>query len=598
MNPSPYDMEGSPQILVSSAYEFGSTNQPNNYNVDNQNEHVLPSFGNQLVPFGSPHWSQGLGLGPSYCPNGVTSDTPNSSCGFRSDVLDDCAKARFYARFLEFYLLDDQDADLSCPFVDCVAQNFNNAKTMLRHLKHCRHFEKGIFRCPLCGQQESFRARSSSRCRWDKEHLGQKIIRKGKNIVRGLTGTRPETQKPAHTGLCYQCKRSVQDASHATQFIEGYSPIQSTIPVVMPNRMELAMPDVRCELESPPGPSELSVDSCDASIAGDLSSGNSPIHPHPRLGCNNQYLASEVSSATISPDGNKVNTNISPGSSTHEEIPVSTRRPNPESMHKRVTRRLTEFYNEAISSNGIVDQRRASLYSNVPTNYNLESFNTMNMEAFVGPVNLPPTLTLHPSSRDMPKLRLETSPGTLGFTTLTPEFQMPSDSSDVVGYPATTETHTATSPPTSIQPSALSIPNTVLGDNFFIPQSSSAIDTSSSASAFSIPHSQRTSPSSSPSEQELRCPECGFTPSGKPEGHKAYLRKHMNSMHGARSSIQCSHCNRKFTRSDNMLAHCKRYGISSTSPSKRRRASSDSLPSPPPSQPKRRGAVRGRKPCE
>ncbi|RYC61411.1 hypothetical protein CHU98_g4797 [Xylaria longipes] len=581
MNLSPYEMEGSSQTF----YELESGNQPNNYNMNDPNE-ILLSFGNQSVPSGSPHWSQGPELGPSCYPNGETSNAPNSSCRFRPDVLDDYAQACFYARLLEIYLVDGEDANLSCPFVDCAAGNFSNTKAMLRHLS---------------GHHERFKVRSSNRCRWDKEHLKQKL----QKFFRGFTGNRPETKKSVKAGLCCQCKApidkiSTQGADHATQFMGGY-PMQSTTPEIIPNHMQFDMPNGQTFELDTACLSELSAYTSDTSKAGNLSSENSPIHPQPLPEYNHSYPVSEVSSATLSPDGSKANTNISPGSSIHEQGSIAARRPNSENILKRVTRRSTEFRSEASPSNGIVDQRCASLYSNLQTNHVLGSFNTMSAGTFVGPANIPPTSTLHLSSRDVPKLRVETSPEIPCFTMPTPEFQVPLQRSQIDDYPAMTEVRTATSLPTSImhsQTSAVSLLETLSPeDDFFMQQLSAVIDASSSASPFPMPHPQQTSPSSSTSESELRCLECDFIPTGKPEGLKAYLRKHMNNMHGERSSIQCSHCSREFTRSDNLAAHCRREHItSSTSPSKRRRGSSDGLPSP--SQPKRRGAVRGRKTCE
>ncbi|KAI1747706.1 hypothetical protein F4782DRAFT_414791 [Xylaria castorea] len=595
MNPNLYEMEGSMQRLVN--HELESGNQPTNYNVGNPNVLLFPTFDNQLVPFESRTGQQELVSSPSHCLNGVISDAPNSSCRFRCEVLDDCAKARFYARALEFYLLDDEVADLDCLYAGCPAQNFKNSKAMLRHLKGCSYSDKGVFRCPLCNRHESFRVRSSSRCRWNKKHFGQKL----KNIFRGFTGNRPETQKPVHNGLCHQCsapldKLSMQGAGHATQFIGAY-PMQSTTPAIIPNQIELDMLDSRHnELDPDCLPSELSTEyNSLASRAGDSSSENSPIHPQPRQEYNDTYLGSEVSSAVVSLDGNIVNTDISPESSHHGEIPVTFHLHNSRSKLKRATRPLTDFFGEASSSSGIEIQRSASLYENVSTSHSLEPLNSLGAGTLIGSANLPTTRTPHLGPL---KLRIDTSPPTRKFAEPALDYQVSLYSNQTVSYPVTTEIQMAAGLPTNLthsQPSGISTLDTLpLGDDIFMAQSFlTSINPSPSASPFSTLNSQQTSPGSSPPEQEIVCPApaCFFKPTGRPDKRKSYLRKHMN-VHKKQPSIPCTDCGATFTRHDNMVAHRGREH--STSPSKRRRGSSDSVPSP--SQPKRRGAVRGRKP--
>ncbi|KAI0184946.1 hypothetical protein EV127DRAFT_485634 [Xylaria flabelliformis] len=417
MNPNLYEMEGSPQTT----HQFKSGIQPN-YNMDNTSGNIFPTLDNQLVPFESLNRHQGLPFSPSHCPIGVIS-VP--SCRFRCEVLDDCAKARFYARTLEYYLLDDEGADLNCLFKGCQARNFKNLKDMLRHLKHCPFFDEGVFYCPLCNRYESFRVQSSRRCRWNRKHLGQKL----KTIFRSFIGNRPETQRPLHNGLCYQCsapldERSMQGTGHATPFI----PMQSTVPAIIPNQIELdAQPclELSTEYSSP------------ASRAGDSSSENSPKRTQLQPNSNNLYLTSEVSSATTSLEGSIVS--VSPGSSHHDEIPAAIPRHNPWSKLKKASRPLTEFRSEASPSSGTENQRSLSLYENFPTSESLGFINPLGAGTLIGSANLPATPTPNLSP---PKLRIDTSPSIQNSTVAALGCEVSLYRSHTVNYPIPTDTQT------------------------------------------------------------------------------------------------------------------------------------------------------------
>ncbi|TRX92132.1 hypothetical protein FHL15_006999 [Xylaria flabelliformis] len=494
MNPNLYEMEGSPQTT----HQFNGSNQPN-YNVDNTNVILFPTLDNQLVPFESLNGHQGLLFSPSHCPNGVISD-PN--CRFHCEVLDDCAKARFYARTLEFYLLDDEGDDLNCPFKGCQARNFKNLKDMLRHLKHCPLFDEGVFRCPLCNRYESFRVQSSRRCRWNKKHLGQKL----KNMFRSFVGNRPETQKPVHNGLCYQCsapldERSMQGTGHATPFIPMQSivpPMQSTIPPMLPIQRQVELDAQPCL--------ELSTEySSPASRAGDSSSENSPKHAQLQPNSSNLYLTSEVSSATTSLEGSIVS--VSPGSSHHDEIPAAVPRHNPWSKLKKASRPLTEFRSEASSSSGIENQRSLSLCENFPTSESLGFINPLVAGTLIGSANLPatPTPNLGP-----PQLRIDTSPPIQNSIVAALGCEVSLYGGQIVNYPVTADTQTAVGLPTNRThslPSGGAIDALSPGENFLTAQEllDSSINPSPSASSFLLSNSQQESPSSPPSETELRC---------------------------------------------------------------------------------------------
>ncbi|KAI0466555.1 hypothetical protein F4859DRAFT_519010 [Xylaria cf. heliscus] len=441
MNPSSYGMEGSLQTLANTSNKLDSGNE------NNRSDFPSLSTNDQLIQFKPHHSHQGPEPAPSYFSN--ADDVPKSGCRFNSDVIDDCAKARFYARMLEIYLLDDEGADLSCPFEACEARDFKNPKAMLRHLKACKHFKKGVFLCPLCGRNESIRLRSNRRCRWDKEHLVQKILRKYKDLFRGFGINRSEAQKPTSTELCRRCSEplnetSMEEAYQDTQSIEAY-PMPSNTPAInAPNQIELpiAVPDWpselgpgwHYELEPSSGVSELSgTEYSESSSAGNLSSENSPIHPQPHPDHDNtQCSTSGVSSATDSLDESPTNTNVSPGLSTHEVIPVATRRPSSNSLFRRETCGLTGYYGEANSSKGIHNQHSDSFYENPPINHSLGLYNTSNAETFIRSVNPPLAVAPRPAH---PNLRLETPPTITGFVAPTIDFRTPLHGNQNVIYP-------------------------------------------------------------------------------------------------------------------------------------------------------------------
>lgn len=350
------------------------------------------------------------------------------------------------------------------------------------------------------------------------------------------------------------------------------------------------------ELDPTSPPSELSTEySPGASGAGDLISEDSPIQPQPRPGYNNTHLGpSEVSSETTSPDGNIMSPDISPRSSLPEGIPPAARCRNSMNRFKSIARRFAGFYGEAgSSSSGIENQRSASLYANFPANHGIGPLIDLDAETSVGSLDIPLPPMPHPSR---PELTLETPATILDFTARASDYETPLYRNQTVNYCAATEIQPAASLRTSLahsQINEVSVLDTLpLGEDIFMAQSfqDSSINPSPSASHYSISNAEQTSPSSSPTEQELKCAECDFRPKGKPEARKSYLLKHMNSKHKKRSTTLCSVCNRPFTRSDNMLAHCrKRHGAPSGS--KRGRGSSDSLPSTV--QPKRRSTMRG-----
>ncbi|RYP66726.1 hypothetical protein DL770_008744 [Monosporascus sp. CRB-9-2] len=75
----------------------------------------------------------------------------------------------------------------------------------------------------------------------------------------------------------------------------------------------------------------------------------------------------------------------------------------------------------------------------------------------------------------------------------------------------------------------------------------------SSQSATSSPNCNTPSESQKADHEDLKCPECGFRPTGKPKNRKAYLRKHVRTHKNTK--VKCRHCDKVYSRRDNATSH-------------------------------------------
>ncbi|KAI0536387.1 hypothetical protein GGR58DRAFT_396863 [Xylaria digitata] len=599
MNPATYEMEGSLPFIPSPTYELGSNNQIDSYNIEIlRNELPTYSF-NSHLDLDVTQWPQRSSFRPVYRAELATGHTLNPSCSFRSEILDDCAGARFYARALEFYLLEDehQSADFNCPYAACTAQ-YKNPKSMLRHLKHCKNFSLGKFWCPTCCRYESFKLRSGERCSWDKEDLREKIVQKYKSVVqnvsRGFGGSNSVSQQKSNRALCATC--SAQLPNIWMQCDGNTAPFDQ--PQIAPPAKhifpleESATPSGQIYEASPTEASELSGVHEVSELYGS-SSESSPSQCYPQQELTHVRSVSELSSAFDSPNGSSISNSVSPSSSTREEISPTTRRHNFANILDKASHRDAKFYSEADTSNYIMDQRYTSLYRNASTSHSLQvltpASNASNLGDFAASSTLP-TLTQHPSFRNTPPtLRLETSPNLVAPIA---DVEMLFCGGQVFGHDSTRRELRVSSLPTRIictQPD-MQQPNAeqtlfgsfTSGDDPFAAQQleSPSNNQSPPISAISIPNSNPQSPHTGLlSDQGQR--ECHLC--GKTFKEKAYLNKHLKT-HGERDSIPCPQCDKFFTRKDNLTVHLKRlHGHFSP---KRRRDSSDSLESAPQSKKK------------
>ncbi|KAI0407283.1 hypothetical protein F4802DRAFT_48737 [Xylaria palmicola] len=570
MNSNTHEMDGASQMMVDpSSYQIESSIPMDTYNLVDQASQLMPyPFGNQCNMGLQPQWHQDPELRPPYRPGTATSCAPDPGCLFRSQVLDDCSRARFYARALEFYLLDNdnQNAQLNCPLAGCPAQNFKNPEDMLRHLKHCKKFPEGEFWCPTCHRYESFRVRSGSRCSWDKERLGQKLLKKSKDVLSSLKGHRP--------GLCAACS-----APLAGMVMQGGppDPFQSAL---LADQLGLAIRPH--ELDS----SDVSELSGDHS-SGEMSAGNSPTQPFPGVEYNYTNSVSSVSSASASPDGNVAHAAFSPVA----RPPMNHRRGSGNILN-RVAHRVTGFYGESSLHSTIPDRRAASVYGNASTSQGFGilalNLNSVDVQSLMARPNLPPTIT---PTQALPKPTVEASQGITDLSSPTLDPITPIYRSYSLVPPVAVDddaTSSTLASPTQQQPDlALTLDTSLFADIFPQEDSPSGVSSSNSSPSTLTPNSQTSPTSPSSQEEELRCPKCPFRPSGNLKGHKAYLRKHMKHTHGG-CVIQCNICKGTFTRRDNLMIHLR--NIHCVDKRRRRRSSDSDLAAP---RPKRNRGAQG-----
>ncbi|KAI0466556.1 hypothetical protein F4859DRAFT_526662 [Xylaria cf. heliscus] len=111
---------------------------------------------------------------------------PEQDCISRYEVLDVCYQSRFWARALEYYLLDDvpHGPPYRCLMASCMQRDFKSPRGMLRHLKYCKLSGQGKFWCPTCYRDES----SKEECSWYTVSSARKLLKKTWNVLRGVCG--------------------------------------------------------------------------------------------------------------------------------------------------------------------------------------------------------------------------------------------------------------------------------------------------------------------------------------------------------------------------------------------------------------------------
>lgn len=136
---------------------------------------------------------------------------PEEICLFRRTVLDECYQSRFWARALEFYLLDNvtHASEYRCLMASCPQQHFKDPRDMLRHLKKCDFFPEGKFWCPTCNKVDSFKVVSKKKCSWDRVNLARKLIKNSLKILQNIAGYQSRAQQALSGSLCANCLNTI-----------------------------------------------------------------------------------------------------------------------------------------------------------------------------------------------------------------------------------------------------------------------------------------------------------------------------------------------------------------------------------------------------
>ncbi|KAI1354833.1 hypothetical protein F5Y01DRAFT_329492 [Xylaria sp. FL0043] len=573
MNSNTYEMEGSP-AWFNNPHALVSNNPAGNYHFEMLEPESQPpgcSSGSQLNLNVLSGWSQAPGPRPPYQEGMATGYDPDPSCLFRSQVLDDCAKARFYARALEFYLLENEhpNAKSSCPLAACTAQ-FKTAKGMLQHLKHCKKFVDGKFWCPTCCRFESFRVRTGKRCSWDKDHLGRRLLKKSKSVFQAFGTNHSASQQISSSALCPKCSTQLPNSAMPGVDDALFSQVRLMPPTklyIPPNQSGMMVPYTNQPLQ------ELYSHEVLAELSELSSCESSPSQCLPQSGSTLISSISEMSSVSTSPNGSSLNSGISPASSSSEESSSSTRRHRAASILSKAGNRVAGFCGDADADDRIFNQFCTSLDYTASSGYGiLVPPSNLN---FIAPSPSPPVFTQR-SSRIMPRLTIETPQDNLVPAATAPALGIEILLQDTQPYGTSAVTGDLIATTLSPGTTETQLNEVPVSDPFITPGDSSfTVQPTDSSTPPSPPESQ-SSPTDVSPQVEMRCKICDFKIK-RPK--KAYMKKHMTT-HEIRTSIACPHsdCKKTFTRRDNLKHHLKVFHEGSR---KRRRGSPESLLSAP-----------------
>ncbi|KAI0515044.1 hypothetical protein F5B22DRAFT_199567 [Xylaria bambusicola] len=520
---------------------------------------------------------------PPYRQGMETSYAPDPSCLFRSDVLDDCSKVRFYARMLEIYWLQDEHGDQSgqirCPLADCW-QYFESSKAMLLHLKHCKRFADGKFWCPTCHRYESFRVRTGRRCSWDKDHLGRKL----KNFFQGLGNGQPATQPTSNCAFCTNCSVRLQGASIPNSSLapdgQLYHRDQSRQPGFTLDELPT---DIRGTYapEILASPLELSGASSSENSPSRYWSGSEHGHLHfvptPSEISSISEVRAEMSAISETPpaqelptlfeipagptiSGIPMSTTVSTPLCTYEQTPTIVRRYHTVNIPpQKANHRVTAIDGETGAHSGPLNPRSTGTWSNVGTrlwNQPLVSIDNVPevADTVASSSTLPSTFAQHTDSHVMPNLRIKIAPNSANIvepitdyetflqnhdlnTSLSTRASLPAKLADLLPD----ELSLVSASPCEDEPSAIQPP----------------ILTSSSVLASQTPTSQPASKAASP-KQQGKCMKCKYEECKYETDQPKYMKKHMKT-HGPRPRIHCpmENCTSTFSRIDNRIPHLK-----------------------------------------
>ncbi|TGJ86331.1 hypothetical protein E0Z10_g2410 [Xylaria hypoxylon] len=455
---------------------------------------------------------------------------PDKPCSFRHAVLDECYQSRFWGRALEFYLLENElhSAPYRCLMVSCPERDFKDPKAMLTHLKHCKLFPQGKFWCPTCHQEDSFKVVSKNKCSWDKVNIARKLFQKSLKAIQRISGNRGRS----HCGC--SCHISQNDTFGNGQFSP---PSETPMPpagfdVQFHQIEEAAAATLRWELPNTAMIPEL----CETRQSSYMNNLKPSRHPS----CSGAPVP-ETPSHQISPSD--------PSSASSDR----------------------SGYSSDISPTSVTLTNESPVLGHLPP----ESI-AITMQPF------PITRQASQASRrgEVPPLTVNTSQSVVDMT---PElvFEMLLDEGETLD-PSLDMNGLITPDLFPINPSQTNeTPPLNTSYNLFeplAPQNNTYLYPSPSMSVPSYSNHELSPSSMSSEPDQLQCPytDCHFKPSGKIGSLKAYMRKHMKNH--LKNEIPCEHCDKTFTRQDNLTNHMRKvHPDVNESPSKRRRSSLESL---------------------
>ncbi|KAI0965346.1 hypothetical protein F4678DRAFT_476725 [Xylaria arbuscula] len=410
----------------------------------------------------------------------------------------------------------------------CPERDFKDPKAMLRHLKHCKLFPEGKFWCPTCQQEDSFKVESKKKCSWDKINIARKLFQKSLKAFQSISGHRG--------GQCYcLCHISRTEALNNGPMLPSELPIPPTGPPtsfgVGLHQLERAASITKySEL-----PNNLISELGDMTRKSNYmkileahrthSYAEAPISKTPSY----QISPSELSSASVGQSG--YSTDISPASASHSnESPVlGNLPPCPENMAISIEPLLLSREAGHVTRRGDAPLLTVDTRQSIPNMQSPECLYNMLLD----------------------------DGQTLGHSMGVDELGIFPFTSIIVPQPDE-----------NLPMNTPSVPNESLAlyDNMNLHPSPS-VSVPSNSNCDSSPGSM----SSAPDSLQCHHVNCEFKPTGKTENLRAYLRKH--SKKHQKNAIPCEHCDKTFTRQDNLTSHIRKvHSIFNDSLFKRRRS--------------------------
>ncbi|KAI1654667.1 hypothetical protein F4813DRAFT_392420 [Daldinia decipiens] len=503
----------------------------------------------------------------------------NKPCLLQKGVIDKCYKSRFYSRAVEFYLLENDPTSFKncrCLMENCPQNNFTDARYMLLHLKDCKYFSQGIYRCPTCNDAEKFQTTSNKKCSWDRPKMRQRLQNTFKATVDTVKGiVSPRSISRLAFGHCKECGQTVahkedpsqwpdvRDSQFSTSHI--FDPAAIKIPQEMHDTQQRGelMDTSLLELQAASLPLDHRGAALDRSDHGEVS--DCSLAPSP-----------PIELPSVSPAKTHL-TYVSPTTSIESSMSASSN--DSERQYPPADSQSIEFLERALNTGAI---------SNT-SNHMDQAYNTWQPSSLIPLYNIPSShLSMPPVPHDQRGFR-ESRGYSLTIQTnhLEPTLNTPhwgdvachnASNAEAINIVNVSALENVPSSMSSID--MLSLSNLdeytcvgkrdALRDIMFL----NSLSSPDSAIPPSSTEQSTGSDLSDSSNESQQCPYCEYKPKGKKENAKAYLNKHM-STHGS-PSYKCEYCEKVYSRRDNRGVHISKHHRSQDD-SRKRRKDSDSL---------------------